>query len=346
MLYVIGYPADIGGANVELFDTVKLWRRHGVDVTLIPTWSAKDDWVARLDAIGAKTLVLNRRHIRQAIFSNTIIHMESVPRGSTFISLGNYHIHECAVALKERGCRLIYMPCATEPSADDFRHGPASPIDTYVFQSVYQAQVWRKWLKGHIRKYRLIRGAFDISEFPFEPRPHLPHMPFFCGRISRPDPKKFSAKLWDAYAPQPTTPVHPVIMGWNGAVEAHCGMPPLNATVLEKRSMSSRAFHADLHAIVHPGGEARENWPRYVLEAMASGVPVITDNLGGIPEMITHELNGFLCHTPSEMGYYTSVLARNEDKRIATAMRARGAVERMSDPDAIWAKWKPILEGC
>jgi glycosyltransferase involved in cell wall biosynthesis len=37
-----------------------------------------------------------------------------------------------------------------------------------------------------------------------------------------------------------------------------------------------------------------EGIPRVLLEAMASGVPVVTTNVAGIPSLITHEVNGLL----------------------------------------------------
>ena len=39
-LFIIGYPSAVGGANTELWHTVKLWRRFGLDITLLPTWQA------------------------------------------------------------------------------------------------------------------------------------------------------------------------------------------------------------------------------------------------------------------------------------------------------------------
>ncbi len=58
-LFVCGYPSDVGGANTELWHTVKLWRRFGADVTLIPTWKADPAWRRRLDAIGCRTCESN-----------------------------------------------------------------------------------------------------------------------------------------------------------------------------------------------------------------------------------------------------------------------------------------------
>jgi len=37
-----------------------------------------------------------------------------------------------------------------------------------------------------------------------------------------------------------------------------------------------------------------EGIPRVLLEAMASGVPVVTTRVSGIPSLITHETNGLL----------------------------------------------------
>ncbi len=42
----------MGGADTEVWHTVKLWRRTGLDVHLIPTWGFDDRWRARLDKLG------------------------------------------------------------------------------------------------------------------------------------------------------------------------------------------------------------------------------------------------------------------------------------------------------
>ena len=41
-LFVVGYPGDVGGANTECWHTLRLWRKYGIGVTLIPTWKPTD----------------------------------------------------------------------------------------------------------------------------------------------------------------------------------------------------------------------------------------------------------------------------------------------------------------
>jgi len=51
-VYLMGYPGDLGGACTEAWHTVKIWRRFGIDVHLIPTWGADAQWKSGLDALG------------------------------------------------------------------------------------------------------------------------------------------------------------------------------------------------------------------------------------------------------------------------------------------------------
>jgi glycosyltransferase involved in cell wall biosynthesis len=70
-----------------------------------------------------------------------------------------------------------------------------------------------------------------------------------------------------------------------------------------------------------------DNCPMVVLEAMAAGVPVLASNIGGVPDLIQHEVNGLLCD-PQRPETFRTATARFLDDRsfagqIATAAQAQ-----------------------
>jgi glycosyltransferase involved in cell wall biosynthesis len=66
-----------------------------------------------------------------------------------------------------------------------------------------------------------------------------------------------------------------------------------------------------------------DNLPTVIMEAMAAGLPVISTPLGGIPEMIEHEINGELVpeHDPA-------AICAAMERLIADPSRARKFGER------------------
>ncbi len=62
-----------------------------------------------------------------------------------------------------------------------------------------------------------------------------------------------------------------------------------------------------------------EGLPLVLLEAMALGIPVVATSVGGIPEVITDGVNGFLCH-PDNVTCLSAKLARLIDSRDLRAL--------------------------
>ncbi|MBK7931940.1 MAG: glycosyltransferase family 4 protein [Acidobacteria bacterium] len=72
-----------------------------------------------------------------------------------------------------------------------------------------------------------------------------------------------------------------------------------------------------------------EAMPMSVIEAMAAGLPVITTNVGGIPELIEHQIEGLL-HEPGDitaLAHQIKRLANDRTKRFALGTRARSRVD-------------------
>lgn len=59
-----------------------------------------------------------------------------------------------------------------------------------------------------------------------------------------------------------------------------------------------------------------EGTPLSVLEAMAMGVPVVAPRIGGLPEIIRHRENGFLCDPNDKKQFVASILELLSDKAL------------------------------
>ncbi|GAG22747.1 unnamed protein product, partial [marine sediment metagenome] len=213
------------------------------------------------------------------------------------------------------------------------------PFDAYVCQSHYQRRLlWPRLHGAGVAEDRcpVIRGAFDLDEYLYLPRPHHNGDKFVIGRLSRCDARKYALNLWQIYGQIPNIKAR--VMGWGPRTERYIGKPPAFAETLQQCAEDAGQFVRSLHCMVHPMGVATENWPRVALEAMACGVPVVTDRRGGVCEMIEHGRTGYLCRDISDFVVFTRMLSENETLRMEFASRARTVLEEvLADPETIWA---------
>jgi hypothetical protein len=102
-VFLIGYPGEMGGANTEAWHTVKLWRRAGFDVHLIPTWGGDPVWCKRLNELGCTTHNIEPADI------------ESVPGlpGATVVGMCNHQFTDHAHRFRALGCTLVWINCMT-----------------------------------------------------------------------------------------------------------------------------------------------------------------------------------------------------------------------------------------
>lgn len=347
-----GFPGPCGGANTECWHTVKMLRNAGVDVTMLPTEGAHLTGPlsprAALEEIGCKIVTCNA------------MTLDAVPglADSVVVSMCNAWFMRAATAFRERGCRIVWINCMCSIRDEERVHynhnGGRGVLDAYVFQSKYQ----RKRIEQQLVKFsgytpdrgHTIRGAFDVSEFPFRPLEHKFRETFTLGRLARGAKDKWSTNWWPICNRIP----HPLLvrcMAWHPDVEKATGKPPecLTTNLLPSCAETSQAFLGSLHAMLQLNGSVDENWPRTGLEAMAAGVPVIAQRQWGWKEMIRHGETGLLADPRweyDELPYHVARLAYDEDYRMEIVHAARkSVVEELANPEVIWPQWKAMLEG-
>jgi len=337
-VFVIGYPGDVGGANTECWHTVRLWRRRGWDVTLVPTWRPDAAWKARLEKIGCTTARANPDSLA------------AVPglAGGVVVSFCNSHFLRAAARFRQLRCRVIWVNCMTWLFAEERRHYRAQgPSDAYIFQSRYQRDTLGPQLASHgVRpeQHYLIRGAFWCDEYPLDPLWHELGTPLVVGRISRADSDKYASSLWGAYGRIPH-PIRARVMAWNRRIERKVGTPPDWAECLPAGARTPRAFLGSLHCLVPLNGGAAENWPRAGLEAMAAGVPIVAENRWGWREMIRHGKTGYLAKDEDELAYYVARPAHDEPHRQEMIHRARNVLqEELANMEEIGDAWDRLFK--
>src|SRR6185503_12834636 len=80
-------------------------------------------------------------------------------------------------------------------------------------------------------------------------------------------------------------------------------------------------------ADVFLNGSSIDNQPLSILEAFASGLPVVSTNAGGIPFMVEHEVNALLSPVGDERKIAENVLRLMADQQLASTLIKNGLRE-------------------
>src|SRR5690606_16486519 len=123
-----------------------------------------------------------------------------------------------------------------------------------------------------------------------------------------------------------------------------------------RTSLEAQVDALDIRDSVTFAGTLRESWninslfdiglltsvaegsPNSVIEAMAAGIPVVATRVGGVPEVIRHEVNGFVCDSGDvdEIAKHLTTLASDISLRVAMGAAAySGARENHSAASTI-----------
>jgi glycosyltransferase involved in cell wall biosynthesis len=87
-----------------------------------------------------------------------------------------------------------------------------------------------------------------------------------------------------------------------------------------------------------------DNFPNAILEAMACGLPVITNKVGAVSEIIDNGVNGFIANNHQEYKEHLTALIANIDLRSLIGNNARKTIEAKFDWNIIAQKYIDIYK--
>lgn len=85
------------------------------------------------------------------------------------------------------------------------------------------------------------------------------------------------------------------------------------------------ALYRRASVVINPS--LADNMPNSVLEAMASGVPVVSTNVGGVPFLLRHEDTALLVAPGDDRIMAAALLRVSEDRALALGLRSRALAE-------------------
>ncbi len=142
-----------------------------------------------------------------------------------------------------------------------------------------------------------LRGTVEpslilLTSFLSVSRPPPGSRPFTIGRASRDEPGKHHADDPALYRMLAARGIGVRVMGGTCLAPALAGVP--NIELLPAGAEEMPAFLSTLDAFFYRTGATYESYGRVVVEAMASGLPVVTEPRGGPGSLVAHEGTGFL----------------------------------------------------
>ncbi|HVV82004.1 MAG TPA: hypothetical protein VHE35_02950 [Kofleriaceae bacterium] len=334
-IWVAGFPSAYGGADTELDHQIALWRRHDVDVHLVPMFGADPAVAERQRARGCQL-----HAYRDDIF-----------RGQLVVSYcnGEFLAHLPRIMAAGRPAQVVWFNCMTwlfDGEREAHRRGW---IDVFGFVSAYQRRVLEPQLAAIRPRVDTFayRPFFDVDSVPWRYRAW--DGSYRLGRISRDDAGKFAPDTWRIFdrvlvPPHLAKKVYILGYGPNAAARTGPAPPGLDWQTWGPGGLPATDFYRTIDTMVHKTGGSRESYCRVVVEAYAHGVVPIVEDDFAFAEVVDHEGTGLRARTSDELSWWASVLAHDPARHRAMAERGRAFLAgELAADEACWAGWRALL---
>jgi glycosyltransferase involved in cell wall biosynthesis len=255
------------------------------------------------------------------------------------IGLWNSRTKDAARHLSQREARLILAP--TVYWSQDMLPYLAYQAEALWYVSWDQAS--RAKDSWHLAKrVEVVRCAVDVEIFkPSGRRPTGD--PWMLGRHSRDVPSKFSPDIPEYLRRIAET--HKVTFHMLGAAHSIGRLEDEHAVVYAENAVAPAAFLGGCDVWVYAHAPYwRETACVSMLEAMASGLPVVVDGLGGMREYVQHGRTGFLCTSLDEFVINTVLLLDLPELYDEMRRQARAFVEEFHSLESLTQRLRRIIE--
>jgi glycosyltransferase involved in cell wall biosynthesis len=204
-------------------------------------------------------------------------------------------------------------------------------------------------------KLRLNRTGIPLEDFPFAQRPMPADGAWRFVQASRLVAKKGLRTAVRAFARfRADNPLAKLVIAGEGPLREELedlGVELGVRDAVEFRGFLSQAdlakLYAESHVFLHPSemtsDKNQEGVPNSMLEAMATGLPILATNHGGIPEAVTHERHGLLVPESDVGALYGAMSQLTADpemcylwgqaasKQVRDEFEQRKAIEKLED---------------
>lgn len=237
------------------------------------------------------------------------MHLFADVNSIVFVTCSNWLADQARASSLLKGYRIETIP---------------NPIDTNIFTPRPAAALRQKWQIAEGKKIILF-GAANIMDrrkgiiYLVEALDHL--------KNSYPD----------------NDDIEIVIFGKNKAFDV--GLLPYK--VYEQGTINTQEDMAELYSLadVFVTPSIEDNLPNTVMEALASGTPVVAFNAGGVPDMVDHLQNGYLAEFKSPADFAVGIsFVLNSHNREALAQNARDKVMQNFTNEIVAAQYIALYQ--
>jgi len=250
------------------------------------------------------------------------------PCGGTFVFVGFYR-QPGAWVFQSRSDRTIVIYNTPYPEQFVTMSQIISALKSPV-EIVYAAK-WLRKLAGQPGPVQ--PSPIDLEKFAPPAHRFVERDQFCVGRLSRDDVAKHYAPDIAMYKEMANNGIHIRLMGGMLFQEQLHNTPGIE--LLPVCARPADVFLKELDCFYY---RTDENWVepfgRVIMEAMATGLPVVAHQNGGYSEWITHGKSGFLFDTQQEAMELLLKLKRNPELRKAIGAAARETMEATYSAEA------------